>query len=119
MSPGLSRSSRPAAAQLARTCPGLVAPNSTLVTSGLVNGKAGGRGPPVGPGGAASPAGSTAGATRGSSSVPAARPTAAPDRYLPLSTPPSRQNETTAPAPAAHSASVISVPSTQERRTRL
>ena len=36
----LSRSRRPIAAQLARNCSGLVAPNRTLVTAGLVSGKA-------------------------------------------------------------------------------
>src|SRR6516162_10599047 len=123
MSPELSRSSRPAAAQLARSCSGLVAPNSTLVTSGLVNGKASASAAAVVPSEAArsasSAAAATAGAFRGSSSVAAARPGAAPSRYLPLSTPPSRQNEATTPAPAARSAAFIAGSCTQERRTRL
>src|SRR6516162_3183376 len=123
MSPELSRSSRPAAAQLARSCSGLVAPNSTLVTRGLVNGKASASAAAVVPSEAArlarSAAAATAWAARGSSSAAAARPAAVPDRYFPLSTPPSRQNEATTPAPAACSALVISVPSTHERRTRL
>src|ERR1700722_15548751 len=110
MSPGLSRSSRLAAAQLARTCSGLVAPNSTVVTSALVNGKARASAAAVVPTEAAS-------AVRPGAA--GARPVVAPARYLPLSTPPSRQNDATTPAPAACSAWVISGSSTQERCTRL
>ena len=70
MSPGLSRSSRLAAAQLARTCAGRVAPNSTLVTSALVNGKASASVAAVVPSEAASAAKSGAAATADAVVVP-------------------------------------------------
>src|SRR4029077_6431409 len=86
---GPSRSQRAAAAQLARSCSALVAPNSTLATSGLVKGNASASAAAVVGRDSAtpvrSPAASRAGANRGSVSVPASRPAAAPDRYLPVS----------------------------------
>ena len=71
MSPGLSRSSRLAAAQLARTCSGLVAPNSTLVTPALVNGNASASAAAVVPREAARAASSPAAATAGAAGIAA------------------------------------------------
>ena len=111
------------AVQLAWTCCALVAPNSTLVTTGLVSGNTIASAAAVVSSLlarlASSSAAATAGATRESASVPAARPAAGPDRYLPVSTPPARQNEATTPAPADSSTRVMAGSSTQERRTRL
>src|SRR6202451_1124403 len=104
-------------AQLAWTCSALVAPNSTLVTAGLVSGNAIASAAAVVSSLparlASSSAAATADATRGSVSVLAARPATGADRYLPVSTPPARQNEAITPAPAASSARVMAASSTQ------
>src|ERR1022692_1493840 len=77
-SAGPRRSSRLVAAQLAWTCSALVAPNSTLVTAGLVSGNAIASAAAVASSLlarlASSPAAATAAATRGSASVPAGSP---------------------------------------------